>query len=209
LDAASPRVDVTAPHRSGHSVPRIRRHRVRRLHREDTTEVEAIPVTTVARTLFDLAEIVDGNALERAFEAAERSELLDLRQIELTCERNPGRRAHKLLRSLLPNLSPAEPTRSELERLFHRLCRLTGLPLPQVNALVEGFEVDAFWPAQRLVLELDSFKFHGTRAAFERDRERDAALLIAGYRVIRITYRRLRDHPDEVAETVHNLLVAA
>jgi len=176
---------------------------------EDTTEMDAIPVSTVARTLFDLAEILDRNGLERAFEAAERSELLDMRQIELTRERNPGRRAHKRLRSLLPSLSPAEPTRSELERLFHRLCRLTSLPLPQVNAVVEGFEVDAFWPAHRLVLELDSFEFHGTRAAFERDRARDAALLVAGYRVVRVTYRQLRDHPERVAEIVRDLLAVA
>ena len=166
-------------------------------------------MTTLARTLFDLAEILDRNALERAFEAAERSELLDMRQIELTCERNPGRRAHKQLRALLPTLSPAEPTRSELERLFNRLCRLTGLPLPQVNAVVEGFEVDALWPAHRLVVELDSFKFHRARAAFERDRARDAALLVAGYRVVRITYRQLRDEPARVANTIRKLLAAA
>jgi predicted transcriptional regulator of viral defense system len=209
LDAASPRVDVTTPSRSGSSVPRIRRHRVRHLPPEDTTKVDGIPVTTLARTLFDLAEVLDQDALERAFEAAERSELLDMRAIELTCERSPGRRAHKRLRCLLASLSSALPTRSELERLFHRVCRLTDLPLPQVNVLVEGLEVDAFWPAHRLVVELDSFEFHKTRAAFERDRARDTTLLLAGYRVVRITYRRLRDDPDEVAETVRNLLVAA
>jgi predicted transcriptional regulator of viral defense system/very-short-patch-repair endonuclease len=209
LDVAGPRVDVTAPDQSGAVNRRIRHHRVRRLPPEDATKLDAIPVTTVARTLFDLAEILDRSALERAFEAAERAELLDLTAIELTMERNPGRRAHKPLSALLPSLSPAEPTRSELERLFHRLCLLAGLLPPQVNVLVEGFEVDAFWPAHRFVVELDSFEFHKTRAAFERDRARDAALSVAGYRVVRITYRQLRDRPEGVAETVRSLLAVA
>jgi very-short-patch-repair endonuclease len=209
LDAASPRVDVTGTGQSGASSPKIRRHRVRHLPQEDTTKVDEIPVTTVARTLFDLAEVTSRTGLDRAFERAERSELLDLRAVQLTMERNPGRRAHKRLRSLLPDLVAPEPTRSELERLFHRLCRLAGLPLPQVNVLVEGFEVDAYWPVHRLVVEVDGWRFHRTRAAFERDRARDAALLVAGHRVMRVTYRQLREDPAGVAARVRTLLAAA
>ena len=195
LDAASPRVDVSATGRRGAVSPRIRHHRLRHLRTEDTTRLDGIPVTTVARTLFDLAEVIDQTALEGAFEAAERMELLDLRAVLLTCQRNPGRRAHKRLQSLLPNLTSPEPTRSELERRFRRVCRLADVPLPQVNVPVEGYEVDAFWPAARLVVELDGWGFHKTRGAFERDRARDAALLVAGYRVVRATYRQLRDEP--------------
>ena len=209
LDAAGPRIDVTMPTRGGRSIRRINRHRVRHLPPEDTNRLDEIPVTTVARTLFDLAEVVPSSVLEGAFEAAERAELLDMTAVRPTMERNPGRRAHKRLRSLLPDLAPPEPTRSELERLFHRLCRLVDLPLPQVNVLVEGFEVDAFWPAQHLVVEADSWQFHKTRAAFERDRARDAALQVAGYRVIRVTYLQLRDDPAGVAATVRSLLATA
>jgi very-short-patch-repair endonuclease len=208
LDAASARIDVTTPNRSGTSAPRIRRHRVRHLPPEDATSLDEIPVTTVARTLFDLAEVTERTALEGAFEAAERKELLDMRAVLFVCGRNPGRRAHKQLRSLLPSLSPAEPTRSELERLFRRLCRITDLPAPQVNVLVKGYEVDALWPEHRLVVEMDGWEFHKTRAAFERDRARDAALLVAGYRVVRVTYKRLRDDPAGIAETVRRLLAA-
>jgi very-short-patch-repair endonuclease len=182
---------------------------VRHLAPEDTTKRDEIPVTTVARTLLDLAEVTDQGGLERAFETAERNELLDMRAVLLTCRRNPGRRAHKRLRPLLPSLSPAEPTRSELERLFQRLCRLADLPLPRMNALVEGFEVDAFWPEARMVGEVDSWQFHKTRAAFERDRTRDAALLVAGYRVVRITFLQLRDDPAAVAATIRALLAKA
>jgi very-short-patch-repair endonuclease len=78
-----------------------------------------------------------------------------------------------------------------------------------VNVLVEGLEVDALWPDQRLIVEVDGWQFHKTRAAFERDRARDAALLVAGYRVVRVTYRQLRDQPEAVADTVRRLLAAA
>ena len=78
-----------------------------------------------------------------------------------------------------------------------------------MNVPVEGYEVDAFWPAARLVVELDGWGFHKTRGAFERDRARDAALLVAGYRVVRATYRQLRDEPAGLAATVRNLLNAA
>ena len=75
--------------------------------------------------------------------------------------------------------------------------------------LVEGLEVDALWRDQRLIVEVDSWQFHKTRAAFERDRARDAALLVAGYRVVRVTYRRLRDQPEAVADTIRRLLATA
>ena len=80
------------------------------------------------------------------------------------------------------------------------------LPLPSCNVLVEGFLVDALWPAQRLIVELDSWEFHRQRRAFETDRARDAALLTAGYRVVRITWRRLEDDPAGVAALVLTLL---
>jgi very-short-patch-repair endonuclease len=80
------------------------------------------------------------------------------------------------------------------------------LPPPARNALVAGFEVDALWPQRRLIVELDGFSYHRSRAAFERDRRRDAALMLAGYRVLRISFRRLADEPQEVARTVRALL---
>jgi predicted transcriptional regulator of viral defense system len=206
---ASGLIDVTTPRRGGRSIPRVRRHRVRSLPPEDTTEGDGIPAMTVARTLFDLAEVLDHERLESAFEAAEREELLDMRAVVLTAARNPGRRAHKQLRALLPSLTTPAPTRAELKRMFNRVCRLADLPPPQVNVPVEGFEVDAFWPAQRLIVEVDSWEFHKTRAAFERDRARDAALLVAGYRVVRVTYLQLRDRPEQVASTVRRLLAPA
>jgi very-short-patch-repair endonuclease len=203
--SASALVDITVPRgRAGHNG--IRPHGVRHLHDRDRTLYDVIPVTTVARTLFDLAEVMDATRLERAFERAERLQLLDLAAVEDVCRRSHGRRALRPVRTLLPSLRPAPATRSDLERDFLDLCRDHGLPEPEVNAIVEGFEVDAVWRAHRLVVELDSFEYHRSRAAFEQDRARDTALQLAGYRVMRITWRRLRDEPATVAQEVGTML---
>jgi very-short-patch-repair endonuclease len=82
-------------------------------------------------------------------------------------------------------------TRSEAERRLKQLCKQAGLPIPRTNARVAGYEVDAYWPAHRLIVEVDGWQYHRTRQAFERDRRKDAALTAAGNRVVRITWRRL------------------
>jgi very-short-patch-repair endonuclease len=175
---------------------------------EDRASHDRIPVTSVARTLLDLAEVVDRRRLERAFEAAERMRLLDLRAVEQVCERGRGRRGLRQLRALLPSLRPAPTTRSDLERDFLDFCRDHELPIPTMNADVAGFEVDALWPQERLVVELDGFEFHRTRAAFERDRARDAAIQLAGHRVVRLTHRRLETEPHVAAAQIRSFLRA-
>src|SRR4051794_34973824 len=89
--------------------------------------------------------------------------------------------------------------------MFLALIDAAGIPRPEVNAIVEGFEVDAVWRDTRLTVELDGRDTHGTAAAFERDRERDRALQVAGWRPIRITYRQLRDTPQAVVRDVRLL----
>jgi very-short-patch-repair endonuclease/predicted transcriptional regulator of viral defense system len=172
---------------------------------KDGTLRDGIPVTSVARTILDLAEVVDRRRLERAVEQAERMEVLDLRALECMAMRH-GRRALKPLRAVLAELRPSPETRSELERRFVAFCRKADLPTPGINRIVLGFEVDALWHSERLVVELDSYSFHRSRRAFELDRQRDAALAIAGYRVLRITDRRLREDPSAVADTIRALL---
>jgi very-short-patch-repair endonuclease len=199
-------VDVTVAGRSRHRRVGIAVHRTRNLHREDRKVRERIPVTSVARTLVDLAEVVRPAQLERALEEAERLRLFDLRAIG---ERYWGRRGLRPLRALLAEAGvAAEPTRSKLERRFLALCREEDLPAPAVNMFVAGFEVDVLWAEQRLVVELDGYAFHGNRPAFERDRVRDAALQLAGYRVLRVTHRRLETGPASVAAMVRSVLWA-
>ena len=132
--------------------------------------------------------MVSSTKLANALEAAERLRVFDLQDIEAVMKRTPGRRGLRPLNRALADYRPAPDTRLELERLFYRLCRQAGLPLPAVNVVVGGLVVDAVWHHAKLVVELDSRTFHLTRAAFEQDRIRDARLQLHGYRVIRITY---------------------
>jgi very-short-patch-repair endonuclease len=102
-----------------------------------------------------------------------------------------------------------EDTASPLEDRFAEFVVAHRLPPPQTNVLVGGDEVDALWPAARLIVELDSWEFHAHRAAFETDRGRDTDHLLAGYRTIRITHRRLAEEPERVAAQIRALLGAA
>jgi very-short-patch-repair endonuclease len=163
----------------------------------------------VARTLFDLAEFVDFKRLESAWEEADRLRLLDLRAIERVCERGYGRRALRPTRRLLAEARVATFTRSPLEDEFAAFCRQRDLPTPAFNTTVLGFEVDALWPRQRLIVELDGFAYHHHRAAFERDRARDTALQVADYRVLRVTHRRLEQDPASVAHELRQLLTGS
>jgi hypothetical protein len=172
---------------------------------EDRTVKSGIPVTTVARTLLDLAEVVP-HRLDRAVEEAERLRLFDLRAIETLLHRSQGRRGVRTLEAALAAYREPPVIRSKLERRFLDICREAGLPTPAANAFVGRYEVDALWRDRRLIVEVDSHDFHRTRAAFERDRLRDTHLQLAGYRVLRVTDRRLATAPDEVIGAVRSLL---
>ncbi len=145
--------------------------------------------------------------VERAFEEAQRLGLLNARAAGGLLERSRGRRGVRPLAALLAeDRAAVAVTRSALEARFLSVCRRAGLPRPLVNVRIAGFEVDAVWPAERLVVELDGYAYHRTRTAFERDRARDAALQIAGYRVARVTYRMLESDPAAVVDLVRSLL---
>lgn len=175
---------------------------------EDRAAVDRIPVTTVAHTLFDLAEVLDEEQLGRAAEEADRLHLLSLAELDEVCARCPGRRALRPIRRLIEEIRAPQVTRTPLEDRVIALCRRFDLPMPATNVLVLGHEVDAFWPKQQLIVEADSVAFHSHQAAFERDRERDAARQVAGYRVIRLTDRRLKREPAKVADELRRLLSA-
>ena len=187
----------------------IRLHRCR-LHEGVATERTEIPVTTVARTLFDLAEAVDHRTLRRAWEEADRLCLLQLQAVERVCEQGYGRRALRPIRLLLTEARTPTYTRSPLEDRFAEFCRehLGDLPAPLTNVTILDHEVDAYWPDHRLVIEMDSWEFHSHRAAFEQDRARDAAMQAAGYRVIRLTHRQLETETLRIATQLHTLLGA-
>lgn len=200
-------IHVTAPHgRQG-----LRRRKGIWIHRckltsEDVTRRDGFPITTVARTLFDFAEVEPIDALEKAAEEADRRNLLRLRELEEVCERGRGRRALRPARRLIDELRVPDEGRSPLEVRFAAFIRERRLPPPVQNVHVLGHEVDALWPSAKLVVELDSWEHHGHRGAFERDRARDPKFLIAGYRTIRVTHRRLDREPAKLAEEIRQLL---
>ena len=186
-------IDVTAPGTRRRRRPRITVHGTGEIHPDDRAEVDGIPVTSVARTLLDLAEVVPLEHLRRAYEAAERHELLDFQAVHELIARSNGRRGLSALLALL-DYDPREAieSKSDLESRFLDLVREAGLPLPKLNVLVEGFLVDAYWPQARLVVELQSWEHHGHRQAFERDSAKLARLQVAGCRALPVTGGQLR-----------------
>jgi hypothetical protein len=198
------RIDVSVPGRGGRRErTRLRVHRAASLRDDEVTEEEAIRVTTPARTLLDVASSLPRRALERALDQAEVLELFDLRALHAAVDRHRGERGAGVLATALERHTAGTTlTRSKLEERMLALCDCNGLPRPLVNAWVAGLEVDFYWPAQRLVVEADSYEFHRGRAAFERDRERDAILARAGHRALRFTHRQMKREPALVAETI-------
>jgi very-short-patch-repair endonuclease len=183
-----------------------------RLHRTgrplETTRLGLLPITTPARTLLDLAGVVPSHQLEAALKQADVLDLFDLvglRAAVAAHPRHPGRRP---LSTALDAAARTELalTLSDLEELFRVLCARRGLSQPAANARLLRWRVDFFWPDQRLVVETDGWGTHKTRAAFEDDRKRDQALVVAGYRVVRFTYRQVVDTPDDVGAALARLL---
>jgi very-short-patch-repair endonuclease len=198
------RIDVSVPGRGGRAQrARLTVHRAPGLASDELTTHQAIRVTTPARTLLDLASSLPRRAVERALDQAEVLELFDLHELHAAVDRHRGERGAGVLASALQQHTAGTTlTKSTLEELMLAICDRHGLPRPRVNAWVEGLEVDFLFAAQRLVVEADSYQFHRSRAAFERDRERDAILARAGHRALRFTHRQMKRDPAMVAETI-------
>ena len=164
-------------------------HRTRNLQPGDITTHWGIPITSPLRTLLDLSQTLSLGALNAALSEALLRKLDTLEAVQA--------RARGRLRKLVPI---AAPTRSMLERDFRKLLQEYGLPQPASNGLVEGIEVDLHWPEHKLIVEIDGWSTHDHRRAFETDRVRDQRLLVAGWRVARVTDWQM----DELrAETAH------
>jgi hypothetical protein len=188
-------VDVTVPSQNGRlKRAGIRTHRSGRLAAEEVTEFHGIPVTTAARTLLDLADVLGRQALRRAITEAEYRGRFDLTTLIAVVHNNPGRRGAKLMRAVE---AAGHPTRSPLENRFLAFLERWGVEEPESGVWISGYEVDFRWRKVGLVVELDGTAEHGTRAAVRRDRKRDRVLWRAGFRTIRLTDDAL-DAEDEV-----------
>src|SRR4051812_29446951 len=175
--------EVTSPRK-------IRSRRGIRVHHallppDEVTTHDGIPITTVPRTLFDLAAVLPERQVERALNEAEVLRRWNELSLDRLLDRYPRHAGNSAIRAALhKRRQGATLTKSELEELFLALIDRAGLPRPELNLLVEGLEVDAVWRDRRVVLELDGRSTHGTAEAFERDRERDRALQVAGWRTV-------------------------
>jgi hypothetical protein len=189
-------VEVSAP-RSVKHVRGVILHRPRTL---ELTEHRGIPVTPLGRTIVDVADVVSARVLRRVLEQAE--------VLRLDCDviPVPGRRGYgRLLAALAEHRPVLSFTRSQLEREFLAICSDAGLPRPLANTIIEGMEVDFCWPELRLVVEIDSWMYHGTRTAHRRDRRRSTTLQLARWNVVRFTGEDVELDRDYVGRTLQQM----
>lgn len=196
-------VDVTVVGRNPGAEPGIRLHRIAAFGPGEVTEMRGIPMTSIARTICDLAATESRRDVEHAFQEALYRRIVTERQMEAVLKREPKRRGAPVIRALLENPGM---TRSERERALLKLLAAAQLPKPLTNVRLHGYLVDAYWPDHGLVLEFDGWQAHGHRAAFERDRKRDQLMLAHGLRVIRVTDRQLKCEPVAVAARIAQAL---
>src|SRR5919202_7059988 len=200
-------VDVTVPgsggrrRRSG-----IRLHRARSLAGQ-TDVKDGIPVTKPARTILDLAAVLNLRGIERVLDQAEQLRLTDRPSLDALARAHASQRGATKLRQVLHDHEPGSTgTKGDLEELFLALCREAGLPKPRVNQHIEGFEADFVFPDHHLIVETDSWRHHKSRDSFERDRRRDAIHAAAGWRTMRFTWRQIEQEPRTVAAAVEAAL---
>jgi very-short-patch-repair endonuclease len=175
---------------------------------DDIVISNGIAVTSVPRTLMDLAPRYSIQELRRMINEAEYQRLADRALFADRLSRSPNARGARKLKRVLATNAP--PSRSELERRFHQLIAGKGFPAPRRNSIVEirgeRFEVDAWWPEHRLVVELDGVRAHDTDNRFELDRRRDELFTTEGIRVVRVTWKRVTQDRLDLLRSLRALL---
>jgi very-short-patch-repair endonuclease len=199
-------IHVTVNHRRGRNLRGVTVHRCRSIDPDDLTRLDGIPVTSLPRTLIDVAETEGAAFVAKVLEEADRRRLLDPAAIHACAARSPGRRGLATLLPLVAEYVPTPNAKEGLEREFQLFLRERGLPAPEVNVLVHGHLVDCWWPDQRVVVELDSRTWHEHWDARERDFVRDSTLQRHDIRPIRVTDRRLTQQRDDLEADLWALL---
>jgi hypothetical protein len=205
-------IDVTIPTSAGRtSRVGIRIHRAPGLSDSETSRRDGLPVTSPARTILDLARVLPRRSLERAIDEGERLRLCGVAELEAIATVHSGQgptgsAAAALAAVLSSHAVGSTLTRSELEERFLALCRERGLPAPLVNAPLFGLTVDFHWPTESVVVEVDGHESHGTRRAFQDDRDRDSLLAAHGVRTLRFTWWDVTARPAVVADRLKRVL---
>lgn len=199
-----------------HVVSRIRRrsrrgievHRTRSLARREVRLIDGIPVTSPVRTLIDIAGVCSAREVERAVNEGRLRRLVTEHELDRTVAEARGRSGAAALAVLLARETGSDFSRSEAEDLLLRIIRDAGLPLPRRNVFIHGFELDFFWPALSLNIEVDGVRWHATGDRLVRDRARDASLAAHGIQVIRVTWRQLQDEARLIAQLAAAIALA-
>jgi very-short-patch-repair endonuclease len=200
------RVHVLAPITARTRLPGVKVKRSRTLTAADVTLLQGLPVTTPARTMLELHGHVTERQYELAFDNGLVHGSLRRHEVDQLLKRCGPPHGAPQLAGLLEREGGTTITRSQAEELFVDLFRRADLPPPEVNARLAGFEVDFLWRRERVVVEIDGYRFHHTRRAFEHDREKDARLRAAGFIVLRVSYAQLTNHPYAVLADVVRVL---
>jgi very-short-patch-repair endonuclease len=201
-------VHVTVVRRWCDSRDNLRVHATDHLDARDRRALRGIPVTAPARSLIDFAADADDDELEAAVSEARALRLIRDGELEAALDRAGIRAGVARMRWLLSVEGDHGYTRSRAERLMRRLARQAGLAQPLCNHPLHGYRADFLWPAEKLVVEVDGYQFHGHRSAFERDSKKGQVLAAAGYRVIRVTWLQLVHEPLRVAAVIASALTA-
>jgi hypothetical protein len=210
--------DVTTLTGRGRKVDGVEAHRAATLTPADITTVDGIPVTSIARTILDLASVVLRRRVERAIDQAEELGWFDLQALDDVLHRNPTLRGTPIVLAVLDEYQRAEPhlstlTESPLEDGFLALCDAAGFPRPEVQQYLtlpggDVIRADFLWRAQRIVVETDGRKGHTTSWSREQNARRDLLLTQAHWRPVRLTWRMVFKTPAETTRTFGSLLAA-
>lgn len=198
-------IDVTTPANSRRKGLRV--HRVAAISDGDCGVRERVPVTSLPRTLIDLAATEPKRELARAIDRAKRLGNLDLHAIDQLLQRRSGLAGATQLSQALALYRRPVNDRARSELLFLDALEKEGVRLPALNTWVEKWEIDAYWEAERFAVEVDGWESHGSREAFENDRLRQEEMKLAGIDCIRISARRIETEPEQVAKRIRLLLL--
>jgi Transcriptional regulator, AbiEi antitoxin/Protein of unknown function (DUF559) len=182
----------------------IRIHRITTLTDVDIAIHLGVRATSAARTILDIAPTTPTSRLTRIVNDARLARHLTIERLNDVVQRNPRHPGAGKLKPLAHEAG--NPTRSTLEDEFKAFCKRFSLPTPLTNVEVAGYEVDALFPDHKLIVELDGYETHVDRRSFERDRQKDADTLQAGFNTIRLTKLRLSHTPETEAHRIHALL---
>lgn len=206
------RIDITVPGRARRARPNLTLHCPRNLDPADTTTVDKVACTTWARTALDIAAGSPARVVERLLDRAEDLRIYDGRALAALLQRNPTHRGSARLRSVITALTEPALTKNDFEETLLLICDDADIPRPLVNQWIQlddggpALEADFMWPREKLIAEADGYATHGTRTAFESDREKDMRLALAGWLVVRFTWRQIHDAPTLIASRLGTLL---